>query len=70
VVVVDVERVSDSCGYGVPVLTPAGERDLLQRFLRRKGAVGQAAYRRLKNRVSIDGLPAFDYDPPGPDPAD
>jgi hypothetical protein len=28
----------------------------------RKGVDGQAAYRNKKNRVSIDGLPAFDYD--------
>jgi len=70
VVVVDVERVSDSCGWGVPTMTVAGERDLLQPFLNRKGAAGQVAYRRSKNLVSIDGLPAFDYDRPAPDTAD
>lgn len=63
VVVVDVERVSDSCGYGVPLMSYAGERDLLPEFMDRKGADGQAEYRRRKNRTSIDGLPAFDMDP-------
>ena len=63
VVVVDVERVSDSCGYGVPLMDYRGERDLLAPFMERKGAEGRAAYRRLKNRTSIDGLPAFDMDP-------
>lgn len=63
VVVVDVERVSDSCGYGVPLMTYAGERDLLPPFMERKGEQGRADYRRLKNRTSIDGLPAFDMDP-------
>ncbi|MEU2201332.1 pyridoxamine 5'-phosphate oxidase family protein [Isoptericola sp. NPDC019482] len=63
VIVVDVERVSDSCGYGVPLLDYSGERDLLPQFMDRKGAEGQAAYRRRKNRTSIDGLPAFDDDP-------
>ncbi|GAA1741177.1 pyridoxamine 5'-phosphate oxidase family protein [Isoptericola hypogeus] len=63
VVVVDVERVSDSCGYGVPLLDYAGERALLPEFMDRKGADGQADYRRRKNRTSIDGLPAFDDDP-------
>src|SRR5690606_25603341 len=29
VVVVDVDRVSDSCGYGVPLMDYRGERDLL-----------------------------------------
>ena len=67
VVVVDVERVSDSCGYGVPLMDYRGERDLLPQYMERKGADGRAAYRRLKNRTSIDGLPAFDMDP-GPDP--
>jgi len=63
VIVVDVDRVSDSCGYGVPLMTLEGERDLLPPHMERKGVEGQAAYRRLKNRTSIDGLPAFDMDP-------
>jgi hypothetical protein len=32
--------------------------------MERKGDDGQAQYRRRKNRTSIDGLPAFDFDPP------
>ncbi len=68
VVVVDVERVSDSCGYGVPLMSYEGERELLPQFMERKGVEGRADYRRLKNRTSIDGLPAFDMDP-GTDPA-
>lgn len=63
VIVVDVERVSDSCGYGVPLMDYAGERDLLPPHMQRKGSDGRADYRRKKNAVSIDGLPAFDYDP-------
>lgn len=64
IVLVDVQRVSDSCGYGVPLLSYVGERDLLPAQMERKQAAGLAAYRRRKNAVSIDGLPAFDYDPP------
>ena len=67
VVVVDVDRVSDSCGFGVPLLDYRGERDLLPAYMERKGVDGRAAYRRLKNRTSIDGLPGFDMDPE-PDP--
>ncbi len=63
VIVVDVHRVSDSCGYGVPLLDYVGERDLLPAHMDRKGAEGQADYRRMKNATSIDGLPAFDFDP-------
>src|SRR4051794_6561372 len=63
VIVVDVDRVYDSCGYGVPLMSLEGERDLLPQYMDRKGVEGQADYRRLKNRTSIDGLPAFDMDP-------
>ena len=63
VIVVEVDRVSDSCGYGVPLMALEEERDLLPPYMERKGVEGQADYRRLKNRTSIDGLPAFDMDP-------
>lgn len=62
-VVVDIERISDSCGYGVPLMDYVGERNLLQPYFTRKGPEGSADYRRRRNRTSIDGLPAFDYDP-------
>jgi hypothetical protein len=63
VIVVDVERISDACGYGVPLMSFDGERDLLPRYFGRRGVAGSADYRRRKNRTSIDGLPAFDFDP-------
>jgi hypothetical protein len=63
VIVVDVERVSDSCGYGLPLMEYAGERGLLPEHMARKGDDGIVDYRRTKNRTSIDGLPAFDHDP-------
>lgn len=65
VIVVDIERISDSCGFGVPLMEYVGERELLQPYFRRKGVEGSADYRRRKNRTSIDGLPAFDFDPLG-----
>jgi predicted pyridoxine 5'-phosphate oxidase superfamily flavin-nucleotide-binding protein len=63
VIVVDVERVSDSCGYALPLLTLDEERDLLTPNMERRGADGIVDYRRRKNRTSLDGLPAFDDDP-------
>jgi hypothetical protein len=63
VVVVDIERVSDSCGYAVPLMSYVGERELLPAYFERKGVDGSAEYRRRKNPVSLDGLPAFDFDP-------
>ena len=62
VVVVDVERVADSCGYSLPLMHLEQERDLLTPTMERRGPQGVVDYRRAKNRVSIDGLPAFDDD--------
>jgi hypothetical protein len=55
--VVDVDRVSDSCGYGVPAMTFVGERDLLRLHGEKRGPDGLAAYRAEKNATSLDGLP-------------
>lgn len=59
VVVVDVTRVSDSCGYGVPVMEVVGERDLLRLGAEKRGPDGLAEYRATRNAVSIDGLPGY-----------
>lgn len=63
VVVVDVERVSDSCGFGVPVMDFVGERDLLRLGAEKRGRTGMDAYRATKNAVSIDGLPGLEPPP-------
>lgn len=59
VVTVEVTRVSDSCGYGVPVMDLVGERDLLALGAAKRGPEGLAAYRAEKNARSIDGLPGL-----------
>ena len=59
VMVVDVERVSDSCGYGVPVMEVVAERDLMRLWADKRGPEGMADYRAEKNAVSIDGLPGL-----------
>lgn len=59
VVVVEVERVSDSCGYGVPLMDLVGERDQLERWALSKGEQGLVAYRAEKNALSLDGLPGL-----------
>jgi hypothetical protein len=58
-VIVDVERISDSCGYGVPVMDFVAERDLLRLNGEKRGPEGLAEYRREKNAVSLDGLPGL-----------
>jgi predicted pyridoxine 5'-phosphate oxidase superfamily flavin-nucleotide-binding protein len=57
IIVVEVARVTDSCGYGVPRFTYEGEREQLAAWARKQGAEGLQAYRERKNERSIDGLP-------------
>ena len=59
-VVLDVERIADSCGFAVPLYEYQGERTQLVDFAVKKGEDGLEAYRRLKNTVSIDGLPGLE----------
>lgn len=56
---VSVERVSDSCGYAVPLMTYDGDRDLLIRAHERRSEADLAEYRRVKNGHTIDGVPIF-----------
>jgi predicted pyridoxine 5'-phosphate oxidase superfamily flavin-nucleotide-binding protein len=60
VIVVEAERISDSCGYGVPLMDLRADRDVLERWSARKGPAGLSAYRREKNAESIDGLPGLE----------
>lgn len=59
VIVVDVERVSRSCGFGVPRLTFEAPRSELVDWARKKGPDALATYRAEKNASSIDGLPGL-----------
>ncbi|MBI1379053.1 MAG: pyridoxamine 5'-phosphate oxidase family protein [Frankiales bacterium] len=59
VVTVDVTRVSDSCGFAVPLYEHVGDRDLLESWASRKSDEELSAYRAAKNATSIDGLPAL-----------
>ncbi len=54
-----VESVTSSCGYGVPFMTLAGPRPMMDEWAERQGPDGIVAYRDRKNATSIDGLPAL-----------
>ena len=54
-----VDRVSDSCGYAVPLYQFQTQRETLDRWAVKKTPDGLKAYRAAKNRQSIDGLPAL-----------
>jgi hypothetical protein len=60
IIVVDLDRIADSCGYAVPMMELTQERDVLVRHDEKKSAAQLAVYRAEKNAVSIDGLPALD----------
>jgi len=59
VIRIDVERIADSCGYGVPRYAYEGERTQLVEWAERKGEDGVSAYRDANNARSIDGLPGL-----------
>lgn len=56
---VEVDRISDSCGYGVPRLEFKEERAQLSLWAEKKGESGLETYKREKNSFSIDGIPAL-----------
>ena len=60
IVRIHVERIADSCGYGVPLYRYEGEREQLPAWSERKGANGVEAYKQERNAASIDGIPALD----------
>jgi hypothetical protein len=57
---VHVERISDSCGHGVPLMEFVAERPQRARWVAAKGPAGLRDYVAEKNAASIDGLPAVD----------
>jgi len=59
VVRVAVERVADSCGYGVPLMRVEGERTRLAEWAEDKGEEGLAEYVAANNSESLDGLPGL-----------
>jgi hypothetical protein len=56
IIEVEVTRISDSCGYGVPLLKFEAQRAALPAWCRNRGTEGLQVYRQEKNRRSIDGL--------------
>ena len=62
-IVVHVERIADSCGYGVPLMSYEGSRPHQDAWAAKKLRVGGpsalADYQAEENATSIDGLPAL-----------
>jgi hypothetical protein len=68
IVLVEVTRIADSCGYGVPLMRYEGERPHMDAWAAKKirsgGEHALTDYQREKNAHSIDGLPALDLPAP------
>ena len=60
-IVVAVQRIATSCGFGVPLYRFERDRSQLPDWADRKGVDGLRDYQRLKNATSIDGLPAVTW---------
>ena len=64
VIMVEVTRIADSCGYGVPLMSFEGEREHADKWAAKRLRVGGPEalddYQRQKNAVSLDGLPAVE----------
>jgi hypothetical protein len=59
IVVVDLDRVQDSCGYAVPLMQHVADREVLDLHQEKKGAAAYVGRGAEQNPASIDGLPAL-----------
>jgi hypothetical protein len=66
IIVVETNRIGDSCGFAVPRMTLAEERQHLFKWAENKeetvGDGWQEQYHRANNRFSIDGVPGLAFD--------
>jgi hypothetical protein len=56
IIVVDVDRISDSCGFAVPLMQHVADRDVLDVAQQRRDDDYFVEYGAAKNAASIDGL--------------
>ncbi|TDO27817.1 pyridoxamine 5'-phosphate oxidase [Kribbella sp. VKM Ac-2527] len=63
IIVIDIERIADSCGYVVPKMEPQGERGALYQtaagWIRKRGPSAIPDYCDVNNGESIDGFPGL-----------
>lgn len=61
-IVLKPDRISDSCGYAVPLYEFKGDRDIMEKWVEAKGD-GIIEYRNQKNKESIDGIKGLENQP-------
>lgn len=59
IIVAEIDRIADSCGYGVPEYRFEKERSQLTQWADKRGRDGIETYKRENNRESLDGLPGL-----------
>jgi hypothetical protein len=59
---ITLDRISDSCGFNVPLFDFVGPRYALDKWTENKGSADLIAYRQKKNSFSIDGLVGYTPD--------
>ena len=57
IIVLNIESLQTSCGFGVPEMSLIRQREALHEWCEKKGSQALVDYERAKNRKSIDGLP-------------
>lgn len=61
VIRIDVTRISDSCGYAVPLMDFVADREAMTKWAEKKGPDGIIDYQRTRNARSLDGLTGVDW---------
>eukprot|EP01038_Epipyxis_sp_PR26KG_P006620 gene6620-9087_t len=59
IILLHIDRITQSCGYSIPKFDYVCERKTLDEFASSKGDSGMKEYRGYKNSFSIDGLPSI-----------
>ncbi len=62
VIRIDVSRISDSCGYGVPLMDFKADRESYYNYVEQHGVESIQAGMRQENAESLDGLPGIRVD--------
>lgn len=61
IIEVSIERIIDSCGYGVPFYEFKKQRDSFDNYYGNKTDEDVAEYRKKRNATSLDGLPGLSF---------
>ena len=59
IILINVERIIDSCGFGVPLFEFKAHRDSLPNYFAKQSEEDILAYRRNSNSKSLEGLPGL-----------